>query len=170
MEMKDGSAVKDHLKDMKELTDRLAAIGAPISEEDQVVTLLGSLPRSYNGLVTALEARGDNISLDFVQQAIVNEEQKRCSTFKDGSNALMVGSSRDGDQQGYHVKNGDHRGYQQQKPRSGDYRGYHKKTYGGNHGGRPQGGKKSRVLQLRTDRSLQERLQGKAAQGQCCRQ
>ena len=36
-----------HLKDMKEITDRLAAIGAPISEEDQVVTLLGSLSASY---------------------------------------------------------------------------------------------------------------------------
>ena len=28
-----------HLKSMKELTDKLEAIGAPISEEDQVVTL-----------------------------------------------------------------------------------------------------------------------------------
>ena len=28
---------------MKELTDRLADINAPIAEEDQVVTLLGSL-------------------------------------------------------------------------------------------------------------------------------
>jgi len=45
-----------HLKDMKELTDKLAAIGAPISE-DQVVALLGSLPQSYETLVTALEAR-----------------------------------------------------------------------------------------------------------------
>ena len=35
--------------------------GAPISEEDQVVTLLGSLPRSYATLVTAFEARVDNI-------------------------------------------------------------------------------------------------------------
>ena len=29
---------------LKEITDRLVAIGAPISQEDQVVTLLGSLP------------------------------------------------------------------------------------------------------------------------------
>ena len=46
-----------HLKSMKELTDKLSAIGAPIAEEDQVVTLLGSLPQSYSTLVTALEAR-----------------------------------------------------------------------------------------------------------------
>ena len=36
------------------MTDRLSAIGAAISEEDQVVTLLGSLPASYGTVVTAL--------------------------------------------------------------------------------------------------------------------
>ena len=45
--MKEGTSMQEHLKQMKDLTDRLAAIGAPISEEDQVVTLLGSLPKSY---------------------------------------------------------------------------------------------------------------------------
>jgi len=45
---------------MKELTDKLATIGAPISE---VVTLLGSLPQSYSTLVTALEAQVDDINL-----------------------------------------------------------------------------------------------------------
>jgi len=51
--MKSGTSVELHLKHMKELADKLAAIGAPISEEDQVVTLLGSLPQSYSTLVTA---------------------------------------------------------------------------------------------------------------------
>ena len=44
------------MKHMKELTDKLVAIGAPISEEDTVVTLLGSIPESYSTLVTILEA------------------------------------------------------------------------------------------------------------------
>ena len=62
---------------MKELTDKLAAIGAPISEEDKVVTLLGSLPKSYSrsALVTALEAR-ERVSLSYVQQSLIHEEQK----------------------------------------------------------------------------------------------
>ena len=75
-EMKGGTSIESHLKHMKELTDKLAVIGSPISEEDQVVTLLGSLPQSYSTLVTALEARGDEIKLDFVQQALVHEELK----------------------------------------------------------------------------------------------
>jgi len=65
---------------MKELTDKLAAIGAPIAEEDQVVTLLGSLPPSYATLVTALQARVDDISLKLVQQALIHEEQKQCNS------------------------------------------------------------------------------------------
>ena len=76
-EMKEGTSVESHLKSMKELTDKLSAIGAPISEEDQVVTLLGSLPQSYSTLVTALEARVDDVSLSYVQQALIHEERKK---------------------------------------------------------------------------------------------
>lgn len=75
-EMSEGSSMKNHLKIMKELTDKLAAVGAPIGEEDQVVTLLGSLPSKYNSLVTALETKGGDVKLPFVQQALLNEEQK----------------------------------------------------------------------------------------------
>ena len=76
-EMKEGTPVEQHLKLMKDITDKLAAIGAPISEEDQVVTLLGSLPRSFATLVTAIEARVDGVSLDYVQQALIHEEMKQ---------------------------------------------------------------------------------------------
>ena len=79
-QMKDSTSIEKHLKYMKELTDKLATIGAPISEEDQVVTLLGSLPSSYATLVTALEAPVDDVSLKFVQQVLIHEEQKRCSS------------------------------------------------------------------------------------------
>ena len=65
MEMKEGTAVEAHLKEMNELTDQLAALSAPVSEEDQVVTLLGSLPSSFATLVTALEARGDDLNLSY---------------------------------------------------------------------------------------------------------
>ena len=76
-EMKEGTSVDQHLKHMKDITDKLAAIGAPVSEEDQVVTLLGSLPKSFATLVTAIEARMDGVSLDYVQQALIHEEMKQ---------------------------------------------------------------------------------------------
>ena len=75
-EMK-GTSVDQYLKLVKDITDKRAAIGAPISEEDQVVTLLGSLPRSFATLVTAIETRMDGVSLDYVQQALILEEVKQ---------------------------------------------------------------------------------------------
>ena len=75
-EMREGNSIDMHLKEMKELTDKLSSIGAPISEEDQVVTLLGSLPSSFSNVVTALEARVDDLTLDFVQQQLIHHERK----------------------------------------------------------------------------------------------
>ena len=80
-EMKQVTSVHQHLKYMKAITDKLAAIRAPISEEDQVETLLGSLPRSFATLVTVLEARMDGVSLDYVQQALIREEIKQSELF-----------------------------------------------------------------------------------------
>ena len=74
MEMTEDTSLEAHIKTMIELTDRLAAINAPMAEEDQVVTLLGSLPPSYSPLVTAFEAR-DAITLSYVQQSLIHEEQ-----------------------------------------------------------------------------------------------
>lgn len=64
-----------NIKNMKESMDRLPATNAPITEEDQAVTLFGSLFPSYSTLVTALEAR-DVISLSYVQQWLICDEQR----------------------------------------------------------------------------------------------
>ena len=85
--MKEGTSVDQHLKHTKDITDKLAAIGAPISEEDQVVTLSGSLPKSFATLVTAIEARMDGVSLDYVQQALIHEEMKQSELSRQSSGA-----------------------------------------------------------------------------------
>ena len=38
--MKEGQSVQDHLKNMKEIVDKLAALGSEVAEEEQVVALL----------------------------------------------------------------------------------------------------------------------------------
>ena len=63
--MKEGTSVEVHMKHVKELTDKLVAIGASISEEDKVVIFLGSLPKNYSALVTALEAQ-ENVLLSYI--------------------------------------------------------------------------------------------------------
>ena len=94
--MQEGSSVEQHIKLMKETTDKLAAVKATISEEDQIVTLLGSLPDSYAMLVTALEARVEDLTLNYVQQAIINEEQRRQQSKQSdqqSDTALVAGNS-----------------------------------------------------------------------------
>ena len=56
-EMKEGTSKETNLVEMKKLTDKQSLIGAPISEEEQVVILLGSMPLSYSTLVTAQKAQ-----------------------------------------------------------------------------------------------------------------
>ena len=74
LKMKDQDSLDEHLRRMKEIADQLAAIKAPIPEDEHIVALLLSLPRSYNTLITALTTNGDELSL---AQALVSEEEKR---------------------------------------------------------------------------------------------
>ena len=62
------------------------------------MALLISLPPSYETLVTTFEAQGDDLMLVFVEQGIINEDQKRkmahnepaASTADDHVSALHV--------------------------------------------------------------------------------
>ena len=62
---------------MKEILHKLAALGSEVAEEEWVVALLTSFLQGDTTLVTALEEKGNNLSLPFLQQALINEEQKR---------------------------------------------------------------------------------------------
>jgi len=89
--MNEGDGSIEHLKQMKVLTDQLGATSVMI-EEDQIVTLLGSLPSSYATIVIALETNMDNLTLQFVQEALINEEQKRVNDNNDSSGAASGGA------------------------------------------------------------------------------
>ena len=45
----------EHINKMRSLAEQLALVGAQISEEDQVATLLCSLPDAYDNLIVALK-------------------------------------------------------------------------------------------------------------------
>ena len=70
-------SMSEHINKMKELASQLEAVGASITEDDQVATLLYSLPESYNSLITALESRADDLTLEFVTARLLHEEHKR---------------------------------------------------------------------------------------------
>ena len=62
---------------MTELFDELAIVGDPLDDENKVVHLLASLPRSYDMLVTALEASPDVPKIEVVTERLLHGETKR---------------------------------------------------------------------------------------------
>uniref|UniRef100_A0A1X7SVG7 CCHC-type domain-containing protein n=1 Tax=Amphimedon queenslandica TaxID=400682 RepID=A0A1X7SVG7_AMPQE len=77
LRMKRGVSIQDHLRQLDELADHLAALDKAVSELDKVAVLLRSVQESYPTLVTALLARGDEeLTLLFVKQALLDEEQR----------------------------------------------------------------------------------------------
>ena len=68
--------MQKHVKAMTELFNEFSVIGAPIEEEDKVVTLLASLPDSCNMLVTALEANAEVPSMEVVTKRLIHEDRK----------------------------------------------------------------------------------------------
>ena len=87
--MKRGASIQDHLRQLDELADHLAALDKAVSELDKVAVLLRSVQESYPTLVTALLARGDEeLTLLFVKQALLDEEQRRS---KDGDRGSRAG-------------------------------------------------------------------------------
>ncbi|KAF0726843.1 hypothetical protein Ae201684P_010686 [Aphanomyces euteiches] len=71
-------------KDLWDIVSGVEAVGAPVSEEDLVITLLCRLPGSYDVLITALESRSDALTWRFVTSRLLHEETKRKEQGNDG--------------------------------------------------------------------------------------
>jgi transposase InsO family protein len=85
--MKRGLKVQHHLHRLDELSDQLEALGENVTELNKVAILLKSIQESYPTLVTALLARGENeLTLMFVKQALLDEEQRRGKGDSSGDN------------------------------------------------------------------------------------
>uniref|UniRef100_A0AAV1TIF2 Retrovirus-related Pol polyprotein from transposon TNT 1-94-like beta-barrel domain-containing protein n=1 Tax=Peronospora matthiolae TaxID=2874970 RepID=A0AAV1TIF2_9STRA len=74
--MDEGDDVLEHINMLKTVAEQLDAVGAPVSEDDLVITLIGSLRESYQFLITALESRADSLTLDLVTSRLMHEDMK----------------------------------------------------------------------------------------------
>uniref|UniRef100_A0AAV1U9F8 CCHC-type domain-containing protein n=1 Tax=Peronospora matthiolae TaxID=2874970 RepID=A0AAV1U9F8_9STRA len=75
--MGEGDEVLGHINRVENLAEQQDIVGAPVSEDDLVITLLASLSESYQFLITALESRADSLSWELVTSRLLHEDMKR---------------------------------------------------------------------------------------------
>ena len=81
----------DHINKVKALADQLACLEVPMRDEDIVMTLLDSLPPSYEFLITALETMPmKELTLEAVTARLMHESTKRKEKAPHGDDAAMV--------------------------------------------------------------------------------
>ncbi|KAL5579599.1 hypothetical protein UlMin_012041 [Ulmus minor] len=73
---------------LEKIFSSLAAIGEPVSEQDQIMNLLGGLGADYNAMVTAINTRDDKISLEAVHSMLLSFEHRleQQNSVEDASN------------------------------------------------------------------------------------
>ena len=86
--LSDGGDVEKHLQEMKEMIDRLGSMGYEQSQEEQIMTLLASLPRSYRPLVIALGAQISSVTVAHVENSILDEDMRDLDDFQDNDQAF----------------------------------------------------------------------------------
>ncbi len=98
-------SMQSHINLVRDLADQLDAIGAAVTDEDMAMTLLCSLPESYDYLIVALESRVDELSFDFVSTRLLSEEKRKEEAHNVSINANIVGINHHGNSANGNGKN-----------------------------------------------------------------
>jgi Reverse transcriptase (RNA-dependent DNA polymerase)/gag-polypeptide of LTR copia-type/Integrase core domain/GAG-pre-integrase domain/Domain of unknown function (DUF4219) len=113
LKLESGSSVNSYLKELQDLTERLAALGAPVDNDFQVAIVLRGLPSEFDALRVAFVTKGA-VTMSELREALLTEEQRMkpdCGSV--GASVLSVrGNGR-----------GRGRGVRGQSSRSKEYRG-----------------------------------------------
>ena len=73
LSLEEGRSICKHVKALMEIFEELAIIEDAVSEEDRVVHLLASLPKSY-AMLMSLEAQENVPRWDVVTECLLHEE------------------------------------------------------------------------------------------------
>lgn len=89
--MQEGDDMLDHINKVKALADQLACLDVPLRNEDVVMTLLQSLPDSYDYLIAALETRPlKELTLEYVTARLMHEVTKKKEKESKGEDSALV--------------------------------------------------------------------------------
>ena len=97
IKMEEGADLLEHINNIKALADQLACLDVPMKEEDIVMTLLDSLPPSFEHLITALETLTlADLKMEFVVSRLMHEVSKRKEKGAQSGESTLVAAQNKG--------------------------------------------------------------------------
>ena len=91
IKMEKGTDIVEYINKIKSLADQLLVLEVPLRGDDVVMTLLDSLPSSFDYLIMALETRPfKELTMEFVTIRLVHEVSKRKEKEPRGNDLAMV--------------------------------------------------------------------------------
>jgi hypothetical protein len=91
LQMKQGTKVVDHLNTFNTLIVQFTIMEVKFKDEDKAITLLCSLPESWDNLVTSISFSSiDVLDYDFVVGALLVEEMRRKSSQETSTSKAML--------------------------------------------------------------------------------
>uniref|UniRef100_A0A182YRC1 Uncharacterized protein n=1 Tax=Anopheles stephensi TaxID=30069 RepID=A0A182YRC1_ANOST len=93
--MPEGGNIDEHIKELSSLRLRLIALGEEMKDSSFVALMLSSLPRSYDGLIVALESRPDaDLTLDFVEGKLLGDGSRRADGAEEEKALFLSGGDK----------------------------------------------------------------------------
>ena len=90
LRMKDGDSVTEHLNAFNTVVSQLSSVDIKISDEDKCISLLCSLPDSWDSLVIAIGSNATALQFDEIVSALLMEEMRRKNMDNQNGDALSV--------------------------------------------------------------------------------
>jgi hypothetical protein len=76
LRMRDGDSVTEHMNAFNTVVSHLLSVDIKISDEDKCISLLCSLPNSWDSLVVAIGSNTTTLSFDDVVSSFLSEEMR----------------------------------------------------------------------------------------------
>ena len=90
LRMKDGDSVTEHLNAFDTVVSQLAFVDIEISNEDKCISLLCSLPDSWDNLVITIGSNATNLHFDEIVSSLLTEEMRQKNMESQNGDALSL--------------------------------------------------------------------------------